>query len=204
MKKFLFLTIAAFFLFGQNVMAAQSPMETLKPVLTSLTQILLDKNLQGSEHKIERREKIMVEVHKGFDFREMSKRVLGPTWRDISEPQRDEFTGLMTKLLEDVYIGKFEDYEDQADKYGVKYVGEIVKGERAQVTTEVAGGDGGATYPVHYIMRKNDGKWMVYDINIEGVSLIRNYQEQFRSIIRTDKYDGLVKTLKEKIASFEQ
>ncbi len=181
--------------------ADEGPMETLQPVLTELTGILLDKNLKGDVHRQERRAKIMQEVQKGFDFREMSKRVLGRTWRSISPQQRDDFTKLMTSLLENVYIGKFEAYEEHAEKYGVRYIGELVKGRRAQVTTEVAGGD--KDLPVHYIMQRKDGAWKVYDINIEGMSLIRNYQEQFKSILRTEKYDGLVATIKKKIAELE-
>ncbi len=198
--------LAVLFFCNPFILSAQEtgPMETLKPILTDLTNILLDKNLQGEANKIERRKKIMVEVHKGFDFTEMSKRVLGRTWRTLSEKERLHFTELMTTLLENVYIGKFEEYEDQADKYGIKYIGEMVKGSRAQVTTEVAAGENGAVFPVHYIMQLKNGKWMVYDINLEGVSLIRNYQEQFKSILRTEKYEGLVKTLEKKIASFQE
>ncbi len=206
MRKIFLLCVAVLFCV-MPVFAANSstpvagPMDTLKPALTSLTNILLDKNLHGDKYRKERRQKIMAEVKKSFDFREMSKRVLGRTWRTISEEQRDEFTGLMTKLLENVYIGKFEAYEEQAGKYGVKYIGELVKGGRAQVTTEVEGGD--RVLPVHYIMRLKNGVWRVYDINVEGMSLIRNYQEQFTSILRTEKFAGLVTTMKKKIAELE-
>ena len=60
----------------------------------------------------------------------------------------------------------------------------------------------GVKIPIHYIMRKSETRWMVYDINIEGVSPVRNYQEQFKSILRKDRYEGLVKVLEEKINSF--
>ncbi len=189
------------FLLAAPVFAAEGPMATLKPILTNLTNILLDKDLKGDAHRKERRAKIMSEVKKGFDFREMSKRVLGRTWRTISVEQQQQFTELMTKLLENVYIGKFEQYEEHAEKYGVKYVGELVKGRRAQVTTEIAGGEKGQL--VHYVLQLNEGVWKVYDINIEGMSLIRNYQEQFKSILRTEKFSGLVKTIENKIAELE-
>ncbi len=203
MKRILSFCIALFFVFPVFAGAASpaSPTDTLKPALTSLTNILLDKNLQGRAHRDERRQKIMMEVKKSFDFQEMSKRVLGRTWRSISGKQRDEFTSLMTTLLKNVYIGKFETYEKQAENYSVKYVGELVKGRRAQVTTEVIGGD--KVLPVHYIMQLKNGEWKVYDINVEGMSLIRNYQEQFKSILRTEKFEGLVVTIKKKIAELE-
>ncbi|PIE69902.1 MAG: hypothetical protein CSA21_00065 [Deltaproteobacteria bacterium] len=189
------------FLLVPPVFADEGPMATLKPILTDLTSILLDKNLKGDAHRQERRARIMTEVKKGFDFREMSKRVLGRTWRTISAEQQQQFTELMTKLLENVYIGKFEEYEQHAEKYGVKYVGELVKGRRAQVTTEIAGGKQGQL--VHYVMQLDGDVWKVYDVNIEGMSLIRNYQEQFKSILRTEKFAGLVKTIEKKIAELE-
>ena len=176
--------------------AATGPTDTLRPVLTDVTAVLSDESLKGDEHTEERRAKIMEHVKKGFDFREMSQRVLGRTWRTIDEAERVHFTELMTKLLENVYIGKLEGYSGQT----VEYAGERVKDDRAQVTTFIE--NNGVKIPVHYIMKKNEQSWMVYDINIEGVSLVRNYQEQFKAILRKEKYAGLVRTLEEKNKSF--
>ncbi len=174
----------------------KSPTADLKPVLEDLTAILGDEGLKGDEHLEERREKIMASINGGFDFREMSKRVLGPTWKKIDDKERGNFTRLMTKLLENVYIGKLEGYEGQT----VEFVEEKVKGQRAQVTTIIE--NGGVKIPLHYIMKKNNHKWLVYDINIEGVSLVRNYREQFKAILRKDDYQGLVKVLEDKNRSF--
>ena len=69
-----------------------------------------DESLKGDEKKEERRTKIMDEIKKGFDFREMSRRVLGKTWRKIDAAEQENFTNIMTKLLENVYVGKLETY----------------------------------------------------------------------------------------------
>lgn len=175
-----------------------SPSDQLKPTLDKVVSVLSDPDLKGDEQKAVRRSKIMDNVKEGFDFREMSRRVLGKTWNDITEEQRDQFTGLMTELLENVYIGKLESYSGQQ----VRFAGERVKGERAQVTTMIT--HEGAELPIHYIMYDKQGKWMVYDINIEGVSLVRNYMEQFRSILRKGDFEGLVKVIEEKNRSFEE
>lgn len=173
-----------------------TPTDTLKPVLSDLTAVLSDKSLKGQNHRVERREKIMSLIKRGFDFREMSQRVLGRTWWQIDDKERDHFTVIMTKLLENVYIGRLEGYSGQT----IEFVGEIVRGDRAQVTTLVENGN--MKMPIHYIMSKTDSGWMVYDINLEGVSLVRNYQEQFKSILRQDGYQGLVKIIEEKNQSF--
>lgn len=197
MKKTLLLVIVLCGLLIGVVWAEDGgPTAALKPVLNDLTAVLGDKKLKGKEHLVERREKIMSLIKHGFDFREMSHRVLGPTWRDINDQEKDNFTALMTKLLENVYIGKLEGYSGQ----DIDFVAETVKGDRAQVTTLIQNGD--TKLPVYYIMRTTGSGWMVYDINIEGVSLVGNYQEQFKSILRTEKYEGLVRVLQEKNSSF--
>lgn len=198
MKSLLHLFCILLFALAAPVFASDSPTEDLKPALTSLVNLLGDESLKGDEKKEERRSKIMSEIKKGFDFREMSRRVLGKTWRDIGTDEQENFTTMMTKLLENVYVGKLENYSGG----DIEYVGEVIKGTRAQVTTMIE--DNGAKLPVHYIMREGDKKWMVYDINIEGVSLVRNYQEQFKSILRKDEYPGLVAVLKEKNKAFAE
>lgn len=198
MKKLLILLVVlVLFPAGCLWATAQGPTADLKPVLEDLTSVLGDTSLKGNEHLDKRREKIMSLIKRGFDFREMSKRVLGKTWQEIDEKEQENFTTLMTKLLENVYIGKLESYSGQT----IEYAAESVKGDRAQVSTYLD--NGGAKIPIHYIMRKTEPNWMVYDINIEGVSLVRNYQEQFKAILRQDKYEGLVKVLEEKNRSFQ-
>ena len=174
------------------------PTEQLKPAIEELIAILGDESLQGDENKIERRAKIMATISSGFDFREMSRRVLGRTWNTISAEEKDYFVVQMTKLLENVYIGRLETYSGEE----VEFVAERIKGKRAQVTTLIE--QDSVKFPVHYIMQKEHDRWMVYDINIEGVSLIRNYMEQFRSILRTEKYEGLIKIIEEKNLSFAE
>ncbi len=196
-KDICILMLMLFLLCGSSSQAAEKgPTADLQPILQDLTAVLGDKSLKGDEHRTKRRVKIMSLITHGFDFREMSKRVLGKTWQDISDKERDNFTTLMTKLLENVYIGKLESFSGQT----LEYVGETIKEDRGQVSVLLD--NAGVKIPIHYIMRKTDLRWMVYDINIEGVSLVKNYQEQFKAIIRKDNYQGLVKVMEEKIGSF--
>jgi phospholipid transport system substrate-binding protein len=162
-----------------------------------LIDILIDPSIKGEEHKEERRAKIMGHVTQRFDFREMSHRVIGREWKNLSQEQQDSFQVLFTKLLENAYIGKFESYSGQE----IQYMGERIKDDRAIVSTRIE--NNGQLIPVDYIMINKEARWMVYDINIEGVSLVRNYMEQFKSILRRDKFDGLVKLLEEKNRTFE-
>jgi len=180
-----------------SALAVPGPTEQLRPTLQILIDILIDPSIKGEEHKEERRAKIMGHVTQRFDFREMSHRVIGREWKNLSQEQQDSFQVLFTKLLENAYIGKFESYSGQE----IQYMGERIKDDRAIVSTRIE--NNGQLIPVDYIMINKEARWMVYDINIEGVSLVRNYMEQFKSILRRDKFDGLVKLLEEKNRTFE-
>ena len=167
-------------------------------MIEQLIEILDDEALKGDAQKEQRRSKIMNAIASGFDFREMSRRVLGKTWNELSEEERDYFVTQFTKLLENVYIGKLESYGGRT----VDFVAERIKGKRAQVTTLIPFEE--SKIPIHYIMQREIDKWMVYDINIEGVSLVRNYMEQFRTILRNQQYEGLIKTIEEKNKTFAE
>lgn len=193
----LFLLFVCLASFDSPAFAISGPTEQLKPTLKVLIDILVDPSLKGDEHKVERRAKIMGHVVKGFDFREMSQRVIGKEWKTLPPEKQDRFQALFTKLLENAYIGKFEGYSGQE----IKYLEERLKDDRAIVSTQIE--NNGQDIPVDYIMLKKEERWMVYDINIEGVSLVRNYMEQFKSILRRDKFEGLVKLLEERNSTLE-
>ena len=184
-----------FFIISGSAVAA-SPTDDLRPILDGMVEAIQNPAYAGEENKELRREKIMEIAHRGFDFTTMSKLVLGKTYRGLSDEQRKYFVELFTKLLENGYIGKLESYTNQV----TKYEGEQIKGKKAEVRTLVE--NKGVTVPVNYIMLHNDSRWQVYDIKIEGVRLLRNYKAQFKSILRKDKFEGLVKVLEEKNASF--
>jgi len=167
------------------------PTAQMKPTLDEVLGVLVDVELKGDEHKIERRAKVMKIIKKRFDFREMSRRVLGKTWEEISIDDQNYFTKLMTTLLENVYIGKLESYAGQE----IEYVAEKIKKDRALVSTIIENNN--QKIPMHYILINKDSQWKVYDINIDGVSLVKNYRQQFKSVLKRGKFAGLVKELEQ-------
>ena len=198
MLRSLSISLLLIFLCGFTVLASPGPTEVLKPTLQEMIDVIGDPALAGIEQKASRRKKIMNIAAKGFNFAEMSKLVLGRTWKKIDQQQRTDFEQLFTKLLENAYVGKLEGYAGQK----IEYKAERIKGKKAAVSTLLKS-PGSPPLPVNYLMINADGGWRVYDINIEGVSLLRNYREQFRSILRKDKFEGLIKVIEEKNESFE-
>lgn len=174
------------------------PTEQLRPFVDRIVAILTDPDLQGEEKCVTRRDRVMEVASERFDFMEMSKRVLGSTWRKLNEEDKKYFTSLFRRLLEHAYIGKIEDYSKQK----VEFRDQRIRGDRAQVMTTVVDKD--ANVSVSYIMLLEGDKWMVYDIVVEGVSLIRNYMEQFKEILRKDGYDKLLVQLEDKVTELEE
>jgi len=174
------------------------PTEQLRPYVEEIISILSDSELQGVEKCTQRREKVMEVVSECFDFHEMSKRVLGKTWRKLSKDDQEHFVSLFAKLLEHAYIGKIEEYTDQK----VVFKNQRIKGKRAQVSTDIIDKD--TVIAMSYIMILKDNVWMVYDIVVEGVSLVRNYMEQFKEILRKEGYASLLKQVEDKVAELDQ
>jgi phospholipid transport system substrate-binding protein len=128
-----------------------------------------------------------------FDWREMAARALAVHWQARTEAERTEFTRLFSDLIERAYVMKVERYSGEA----VKFVGDRAEGALAVVQTRLVPPKGPET-PIDYRLIEKDGRWRVYDVVIEGVSMVANYRTQFDRVIRTSSYAELVKRLKDK------
>lgn len=130
-----------------------------------------------------------------FNFERMSKWVLGRYWREASPEQRERFEKEFRQLLVKTYATALTQYSDQKIEFLPVRV--RTEDEDVLVRTEVRQG-GGYTIPITYNMHRNDGKWMVYDVTIEGVSLVSNYRSSFAGQIRSHGIDRLISMLAER------
>ena len=145
-----------------------------------------------------RRAKMKDLIFPKFNFLEMGKRSLGKRhWKKISPQERRSFIDLFGKLLENSYANKLESYSDEK----INYIDEIVKGRYAMVKTEVVRKNG--TVNVDYKLIESPNEWRVYDIVVEGVSLIKNYRSQFGKIIHNDSFGALMEKLNTKVKKLE-
>ena len=175
--------------------AAGEPTDQVRETVDAVVKILNDKELKKPEKEKERRARIRQTIVKRFDFEEMAKRSLAAHWKDQTPAEKKEFVALYTDLLENRYIRGIERYENEK----FVYYDERVDGEYAVVKTKIVDKKGLST-PVEYRILKKEGRWEVYDIVIEGVSLVNNYRTQFTQIIRSSSYNDLVKRLREKVS----
>ncbi len=167
--------------------------DKVKPTIDGVIAVLKDKSLKGAEKTNERREKIRNIIVKRFDFPEMAKRSLARYWRKRTDEERKEFVKLFSRFLENSYIDKIEKYNDEE----VVYLNERIDNGRAVLKTKIITHNG-ADIPIEYRLLKKDD-WMIYDIVIEGVSLVRNYRSQFTKIIQRSSYEALIERLRAKL-----
>ncbi len=120
----------------------------------------------------------------------------------LGKPQRRpaaEFVQLFSQLLEASYSDKIEKY---AQRVKIDYTGEILSGDNAEVRTVVVKAND--RIPLNYRLLNEGGTWKVYDVVIEGVSLVSNYRSQFSRIIHESSYAELVRRLKTKVSELQR
>ncbi len=187
----LFLILVA----GKTVQASGIT-EGLKATIDQVIGVVTDP--QYKDDRSTRRAKMKNLIFPKFNFVEMGKRSLGKKyWKQISPEERKAFVDVFGKLLENSYANKLESYSDEK----INYIDEIVKGRYAMVKTEVVRKND--VVNVDYKLIESPSEWRVYDIVVEGVSLIKNYRSQFRKIIHSDSFDKLMDKLNTKVKKLE-
>ncbi len=173
---------------------AGAPLDSVKGNVNKVLDVLRDPALKGESGKKTKRQKIRSISDKMFDYSELSRRTLGQDWKKLNPAQQNEFTDLYKSLLEDAYADKIINYTDEK----VAFSKENQLSEKTfEVQTTVLTKK--ADIPIYYRVIQKDGQWKVYDVVIEGVSLINNYRNQFREILMNKSPEVLIDTLKKKV-----
>ena len=173
---------------------AGGPTEDVRKTTDKLIAIVSDPAMKTSDMAAERASRIRAAVDERFDWKEMSKRTLARHWKKRTEREKEEFVSLFGKLLERTYLDKVEGYSGEK----VLYVGERVDRNYGIVVVKIVTRKD-TEILVKYKLKKKGGEWLVYDISIEGVSLVNNYRKQFNSIMTRSSYEDLVKKLRTKV-----
>ena len=148
-------------------------------------------NQKSREEKIAGIREIINEV---FDWTELSRRTLGRNWKKFSPEQQKEFTQLFSRLLEGIYADRLLAYTNE--KVIFEKETEVKKG-RVEIASHIRLADG-KKIPLNYRASQKDGKWKVYDVVIEGVSMVKNYRGQFKELLSKGSPADLIETLKKK------
>jgi phospholipid transport system substrate-binding protein len=176
---------------------AGAPTDELRDGVDRVFKILRDPQMAGEVNATRRRSAIFTAADTIFDFGEMAKRSLGQHWTARTPVERTRFIALFTELIQQSYISKI----DQHGKATMTFGGETIEGGHAAVRTTIPLSNG-SEMPLEYRMHNRDARWRVYDLSIDGVSLVSNYRAQFNKIIRIDSFDVLVTKLRSQQTEF--
>lgn len=178
--------------------ASLSPLQVVQSGSDRGLRIIKSSLFEGGPSLQQRRDEILAITEEYFDFEEMGRRSLGRSWRDVAPENRQEFLRLFKQLLFNVYVNRIE--ANVSPTTAMLYDGETIQGRFALVRTRVAGG-GHPEIRIEYRLLERGGQWKVYDLVIEGISLVGNYREQFNSILSNNTFENLLKLLGERVAA---
>jgi len=192
MKRFVFTWV---FVLGLVVSAwaMPQPQEQIEGMINSVLSVLQQDELTAEEKKSQ----VSGRVQGFLNIASMSERTLGLYWQGATEEQRQNFSDLFVKVLERTYLNRVDDYSGGT----VQYLKQRVKGNKAIIDTKFV--SEGLEIPVQYKMIYENDRWQVFDMVIEGVSMIRNYRSSYGEIIRKDGLDGLLALMEQKVFAMQ-
>jgi len=184
-----------------GALASTEPMAAIKAPIDEVIEILNDPQYKDAGTKQAQRNTIWKVVQPMFDFEEVSRRAVARNWNRFTDAEKKAFVDVFAQFLGNTYIDKIQgEYHNEK----IVYLGqEILQEVYAEVKTNIV--REAVEIPVNYRMRKyDDGHWRVYDIIVEGVSLVKNYRTQFASILKKKKPSQLIDQLNEKLTEQNQ
>ncbi|MBK5275670.1 MAG: ABC transporter substrate-binding protein [Desulfuromonadales bacterium] len=187
-KRYLLLIVAGIFL-ATNACAGVT--NEVKKTVDEVVRIVSEKELKNNDKK--RRQLLKKAISVIFDYNEMAKRSMGKHWNQRSAAEKKQFVELFATLLENSYAGKIESYNNEK----IVYLKETQDGDYAELKSKVITAKRDE-FSLDYRMSNQNGTWMVYDVVIEGVSLVSNYRTQFNKIVTSEGYPALLKKLQTK------
>ena len=171
-----------------------SATQAVKVTIDQVLEVLAKEDLKSPDRAEERRVQLLNVIGERFDYEEMGKRTLGLHWRSLKDTEQKEFVVLFKDFLSNTYAGNVDGYSGEQ----VEYLKERRKGDFAEVQTKVISPK--IEVPLDYRLMKKSNGWMVYDVVIDGVSLVKNFRGQFDRIIKGASFSALLDKLREKTA----
>lgn len=180
---------------------AASPTEQLRAGIDRILGTFGDASLKSAD-AAERRLRVRAIAAEIFDWGETARRALGHHWPTLTDDQRQEFVRLFRSHLEHAYLSRLDLYHGER----INYAAESVDGDQAMVRTKVLSAPDAlvsqqrSAIGIDYLMIRRGDRWQVYDVVLEGVSVVSNYHKQFDAIIHRSSWEGLLTRMKAKQA----
>lgn len=191
MLKFLHTSLLVLLLTGSPLAIAEDgPKTQLKSTIDTILKTLRNKSLATDE----RQQKITALINGRFDFKRMSQQVLATNWKKASQEQKENFVDLFSRSLQTSYMGRLEAYTDET----VEFTKERIKKKKAKVNTLIITKT--IEIPINYKLHNKNSQWLIYDVAVEEVSLVRSFRSSYQSIVKKEGIDGLLLKMEKKLA----
>lgn len=172
------------------VIAEEGPKTQLKSTIDAILETLRNKTLATDQ----RQKQITDLINKRFDFKRMSQQTLARNWKKASPEQKNKFVGLFAKSLQASYMGRLEAYTNET----VEFTKEKIKKKKAKINTLIVTKT--IEIPINYKLHNKNNKWLIYDVIVEEVSLVRSYRSSYQNIVKKSGIDGLLLKMEKKLA----
>lgn len=172
---------------------AGGPMETAETEVKKILAVLGDQALTDEVGTTAKKEKLRAIFDDIFEYVVLSKLTLGRNWKKLDTEQQNEFVKLYRKLLDSVYMERLLAYKDEKVVFTKE---RMISEKRAEVFSNIVTSN--KKIPINYRLTLKKNQWKVYDVIIEGVSLVKNYRSQFNSILSKNEPEEILKILREK------
>lgn len=187
------ITVLLIVFMPSSLVWAQTPGKIVVQTIDEGLAILNDPALKSPDKMPERRQKLWDTVKGVFSFEETAKRALGRHWNDRTPQEQQEFTETFQNILKNIYLEKSDSYAQE----NITYISEMVEGDRSKVYTYFTTSDS-KQIDVIFSMKIFGSDWRIYDVTVEGVSIVGNYRSQFNSILSKSTFAELMDKLREK------
>jgi len=173
---------------------AGAPMSAVESTVNRVLDVLRDPKMKGPAAKSLKTEKLRVIYKDMFDEMEFSRRTLTRNWNKFTPEQRREFVDLFEQVLEKTYLDRILEYSNEKIVF---YKESMIADDKAEIQSKVIASS--KEVPIYYRMILKNGKWKVYDVVVENVSLVQNYRTQFNEILAGGTPEQLLETLRKKV-----
>lgn len=173
---------------------AGAPTVAVESTVNRVLDVLKDPKLKGPSAKEAKTEKLRVIYKEMFDEMEFSRRTLTRNWNKFTPPQRKEFVDLFEHVMEKTYLDRILEYSNEKVVF---YKETMLGDDKAEVQSKIV--TASKEVPIYYRMILKSGKWKVYDVVVENVSLVQNYRNQFNEILADSTPEQLLQTLRDKV-----
>ena len=178
---------------------AGPPAEQLASQIDRVLAVLGDPSFKGDEQLAPRRQAVRRVTDELIDWNEMGRRTLGAHWQTLPDGERTTFVTLFSELLNRAYLKNLDRYDGEK----IVVTGDAMDGDRALVQARIVGRDGHGGMPLDFAMLRDGERWRVWDIRMQGTSMVGGYKAQFARLLQSESYDTVMRRLRERVEALQ-